>query len=62
MASKQQTGVGNRQSDSGFTLLEVMVAVAMALPTVGAERMAADLTRDEGHQLVAPMAVALEKD
>ena len=40
MTSKQQTGVGNRQSASGFTLLEVMVAMAiMAIVLVSVYRM-----------------------
>ena len=40
MTSKQQTGVGDRQSASGFTLLEVMVAMAiMAIVLVSVYRM-----------------------
>ena len=40
MTSKQQTGVGNRQTASGFTLLEVMVAMAiMAIVLVSVYRM-----------------------
>ena len=40
VASKQQTGVGNRQTASGFTLLEVMVAMAiMAIVLVSVYRM-----------------------
>jgi len=38
--SKQQAGVGNRQTASGFTLLEVMVAMAiMAIVLVSVYRM-----------------------
>jgi general secretion pathway protein I len=40
VTSKQQTGVGNRQTASGFTLLEVMVAMAiMAIVLVSVYRM-----------------------
>ena len=40
MTSKQQTGVGNRQTAAGFTLLEVMVAMAiMAIVLVSVYRM-----------------------
>ena len=40
MTSKQQTGVGDRQSAPGFTLLEVMVAMAiMAIVLVSVYRM-----------------------
>ena len=40
MTSKQQTGVGDRQSAPGFTLLEVMVAMAiMAIVLVSVNRM-----------------------
>ena len=40
VASKQQTGVGDRQSAPGFTLLEVMVAMAiMAIVLVSVNRM-----------------------
>ncbi len=40
VTSKQQTGVGDRQSAPGFTLLEVMVAMAiMAIVLVSVNRM-----------------------
>ena len=40
MTSKQQAGVSNRQTASGFTLLEVMVAMAiMAIVLVSVYRM-----------------------
>jgi general secretion pathway protein I len=40
VTSKQQAGVGNRQTASGFTLLEVMVAMAiMAIVLVSVYRM-----------------------
>ena len=40
MTSKQQAGVGNRHTASGFTLLEVMVAMAiMAIVLVSVYRM-----------------------
>ena len=40
VTSKQQTGAGNRQTASGFTLLEVMVAMAiMAIVLVSVYRM-----------------------
>lgn len=40
MTSKQQTGVDNRQTASGFTLLEVMVAMAiMAIVLVSVYRL-----------------------
>jgi len=40
VTSKIQTGVGNRQTASGFTLLEVMVAMAiMAIVLVSVYRM-----------------------
>ena len=40
MTSKQQTGVDNRQTAAGFTLLEVMVAMAiMAIVLVSVYRM-----------------------
>ena len=40
VTSKQQTGVDNRQTASGFTLLEVMVAMAiMAIVLVSVYRM-----------------------
>ena len=40
MTSKQQTGVGNQRTASGFTLLEVMVAMAiMAIVLVSVYRM-----------------------